>query len=185
MQIRRLMKALPVVGLLVACDTPVDAELGSTLDPDGAETLVVSTASTGASVTGGGWLAGDPDDPHSLRHFSLTANDHGGKAKGRYNLTIGSSDIVVRGDVTCLTVIDGRAWVGGTIDKAELPFPPETVARLTGIAVELVDHGNGSGVDELSGLGLFLDNPDGPQSFCDAADPGPVGPVDRGNYQVR
>lgn len=183
MSIRRLMAALPMAALLVACDTPVDPELGSTLDPDGA--LLASPASSGASVTGGGWRASDPDDPHSLRHFSISAIDRGGKVSGRYNLLIGSSEIVVRGDVTCLTVIDGRAWVGGTIDKAELPFPPEIVAQLTGIAVELVDHGNGSGVDELSGLGLFVANPDGPQSFCDDATPGPVGPVDRGNYEVR
>lgn len=183
MTIRRLMGALPLVALLVACDTPVNPELGSTLDPDGA--LVTSTGSSGASVTGGGWLAADPTDPHSLRHFSLSANDRGGTVSGRYNLLIGSSDIVVRGDVTCLTVIDGRAWVGGTVDKAELPFPPEIVAQITGIAVELVDHGNRSGVDELSGLGLYVANPDGPQGFCDDAVPGSVGPVDRGNYEVR
>lgn len=183
MRIRRLSGTLTLLALLVACDTPVDPELGSTLDPDGA--LVASTGSSGASVTGGGWRAADPDDPHSLRHFSLSAVERGGKVSGRYNLLIGSSDIVVQGDVTCLTVIDGRAWVGGTIDKAELPFSPEIVAQLTGIAVELVDHGDGSGVDELSGLGLYVANPDGPQSFCDDATPGPVGPVDRGNYQVR
>lgn len=183
MSIRCLKAALPVIALLVACDTPVDPELGSTLDPDG--TFLPSPATSGVSVTGGGWRAADPDDPHSLRHFSLSAVERGGKVSGRYNLLIGSSDIVVRGDVTCLTVIDGRAWVGGTIDKAELPYSPEIVAQLTGIAVELVDHGDGSGVDELSGLGLFLADPDGPQTFCDDATPGPVGPVDRGNYEVR
>lgn len=75
--------------------------------------------------------------------------------------------------------------MGGTIDKAKLPYPPEIVAQITGIAAELVDHGTGSGVDELSGLGLYVDNPDGPRGFCDDAVPGLVGPVDRGNYQVR
>jgi hypothetical protein len=185
MNVLRLMGALPLVALLAACDTPLDPELGSTLDPDGAKALVASAGSAGASVTGGGWRSTDPDDPTALRHFSITAGNRGGTVSGRYNLVTGSSDIVVRGDVTCLTVVDGRAWVGGTIDKTELPFPPEIVAQLTGIAVELVDHGNGSGVDELSALGLFVNDPEGPQRFCDDADPGPVDPVDRGSYQVR
>lgn len=185
MNIRRLIGLLPLAALLTACEGPVDPELGSTLDPDGAKALVASAARSGVSVTGGGWRASDPDDPTSLRHFSITAQARGGKVSGRYNLVVGSSDVVVRGDVTCLTVVDGRAWIGGTIDRAELPFPQELVDQLTGIAVELVDHGNGSGVDELSSLGLYVANPAGPQTFCDDATPGSVAPVDRGSYQVR
>jgi hypothetical protein len=187
MAIPRSVRLVPLVALLVACDTGVEPRLGSTLDPDGvalAASVLEARSATDAFVTGGAWRDADPGEDRSIRHFSISANRHGGRLTGGYNLVLGSSDIVVRGDVTCLTVAGNRAWVGGSIDEAELPFPPEIIDQITGIAVELVDNGNGSGVDELSDLFLFLAQPGGPQAFCDAAVPGPVRPIDRGNYQV-
>ena len=183
------MAATSLLALAVSCDSPVqpEADLGSTLDPDGLQPQASfhGEAFDVSSVVGIGWQDTDPGEARVLRRFTIAARDLDGRVSGEYEVVTRATNVRVRGEVTCLSVVDNRAFVGGTIEEASLPFPPEIVERLTGVAVEVVDNGRAGGVDEISVLGLFVDDPEGPQRFCDQAVPGPVGPIDRGRLQVR
>lgn len=144
-----------------------------------------------ASVTGSAHQDQAAGEGRTLRAFTISAVKRAdGVTSGQYQLTSdwpfgpdGPPVLQAHGTITCIRVDGNRAYVGGTIDDRNFfeGFP------ITGIAVELVDNGEGSGTapDEVSSLGLFVANPDGPQDFCDAATPGPVSAIDRGNLTVR
>lgn len=172
-------------GSFAACDsapTSPQAEAGPTTVRAEARSDAVM------SVTGSGHRRLDPEDPGSLRRFTISAIGHAdGSASGQYNLVIGPNDIAVHGTVTCVNVVGNRAFVGGTVDRALLPYPPEIVAQITGVAIELVDNGTGpdAPADEISSTAFYLNMPEGPQQWCDDATPGGVGPIEQGNITVR
>ena len=161
------------------------------LPTEGVQPASVGSVGVIASVTGSGHrVLQEGASDRVVRKFTVTANGMSdGSASGRYNLVLGSADLQLRGGVSCVNVVGNRAFVGGDVDPGYLAkiFPPPIAAQITGVALELVDHGEGPGAapDEVSRIGLFLANPDGPQDWCDAAEPGPVDPIDFGNIQVR
>ncbi len=137
-----------------------------------------------AVVTGSGHIDLDPSQTKALRRFTLSAIAHAdGSVSGQYQLVVGPAQLVAHGKVTCVTKSGNRAFIGGTIDRRN--FFEEF--DITGVAIEVVDNGSGPGdpPDEVSSLGLYVSNPDGPQQFCDDATPGPTMPITQGDLSVR
>jgi hypothetical protein len=156
---------------LLACDQPAEpAPAGS----------LATTSGVNASVSGSGHITREDG---SKRHFTISANRRAdGTTTGQYNLVSGSGAVRLHGDVTCLTVIGHRAFVGGTIDRFNLDFG----TPLFGVAIELVDNGEGAvaGPDEISNVFFFVNGPEEIQAYCDDHPVGPVMPIDDGNISV-
>jgi hypothetical protein len=163
---------------LAACQTPTEPDLA-------AAQPAFSAASAPIVVAGSGHIDADPTDPHDLRRFTISAIGHAdGTASGQYQLTIGPAAVTAHGTVTCVSTLGNRAFIGGTIDRRNI-FEEFDI---TGVAIEVVDNGVGGGdvsPDEVSSVGFFVANPDGPQQFCDAATPGPTMPITQGDITVR
>jgi len=79
--------------------------------------------------------------------------------------------------------LDARAFVGGTIDRFNVDFG----TPLFGVAIELVDNGEGGGAapDEISNVFFFINGPEEIQQYCDDHPLGPVLPIDDGDISVR
>lgn len=174
---------------LVACDSPV----GTTASIAAADAPVAASESgIVAAVHGSGHLGpAETGERRSIRAFTISArNLAGGDVKGQYHLTTDSPFgpdahplLKLHGTITCLIVDGDRAYLGGTVDRRNFFEGVD----ITGVAIEVVDNGSGPSAppDEISNVGLFVANPDGPQDYCDAATPGPVIPVDHGDISVR
>jgi len=166
--------ALSALGsaFLLACD--------QSMEPTPAVSLAQSPGVT-ASVSGSGHITREDG---SRRHFTIAgARRADGTTTGEYNLESASGAVRLHGSVTCLTVIDNRAFVGGTIDRFNLDFG----TPLFGVAIELVDNGEGgaAGPDEISNVFFFVNGPEEIQQYCDDHPVGPVMPIDDGNISVR
>jgi len=157
---------------LLACDHPAE--------PRPAEALA-SSRGVAASVTGAGHITREDG---SKRHFTISATRRAdGTTTGEYNLVSGAGAVRLHGPVTCLTVIGNRAFVGGTIDRFNVDFG----TPLFGVAIELVDNGEGGGAapDEISNVFFFINGPEEIQQYCDDHPLGPVLPIDDGDISVR
>lgn len=185
---RDVLVAAALVGL-VACDSPVGAS--STIEAADAS-VAAAEAGVVAAVHGSGHLGPNAiGEGRSLRAFTISARRlASGDVWGQYQLTSDSpfghdADPLLKlhGTITCLTVDGDRAYLGGTVDRRNFFERVD----ITGVAIEVVDHGSGPSAppDEISSVGLFVSNADGPRDFCDAASPGPVVPIDRGDISVR
>jgi hypothetical protein len=188
-----LVGALAVAAGLVACDqaptapgaTDVASSATSSQASDAAPLAAqgVTYAATGA---GQQWSTppGEGMKP-ALRRFTFTAQKKAdGTVTGHYNI-VAASGLHIEGAVTCLNVVDGRAWIGGTFRNAQ-PAPPFTPV---GVAFEVLDGGLGpSATDQISNLGIFAAElgatEENVQDFCDDAIPGPVSPIDLGSVMV-
>lgn len=121
----------------------------------------------------------------ALRRFTFTAQKQAdGTVAGHYNI-VAASGLHIEGSVTCLNVVDGRAWIGGTFRNAQ-PAPPFTPV---GVVFEVLDGGLGpDATDQISNLGIFAAELGATeanvQEFCDDAVPGPVSPIDLGSVMV-
>lgn len=165
---------------LAGCGGPtgVDRATGADLGP------ALSVGEGTVVVVGSGHIDRDPTSAKDLRRFTISAIGHAdGTASGQYELISGTPEVKAHGTVTCVTRSGNRAFIGGTVDRRT--FFEEF--DITGVAIEVVDNGSGPGdpADEVSSVGFFLSNPDGPQDFCDAATPGPTMPITQGNISVR
>ena len=179
MRIAFRMMVLPLV--LAACDAPTgpDPALDAPLRSVGASDGIA------ASVTGSGIRDLDPD-PHRqfIRAFTVSAVKRtDGTVKGQYNLVIGSgSETHLHGDVTCLVVKGGRAWIAGNVTR--WPFPDD-LKDMSSVAVEIVDSGSPDVPDGLSLLGFWIGDPDAGNAWCEEAQVGDVLPITHGDLTVR
>ena len=109
---RRLFVGIAVAGTVLAgCEQPVGHVLATTV-------ALNSAVSSPVLVTGSGHIeAGD-----GLRNFTFHAMlQPDGSVNGSYRIlrTDLSTEFVV--DVTCLSVVANRAWIGGRISFADSP----------------------------------------------------------------
>lgn len=173
---------------------------GPTQPPARAMSTVASAeAGTGvvASATGSGHVM-QPEA--GIRKFTISGLKRAdGSVSGQYDLELGPLDLLkefevappllrFHGTITCMTVIGNSAYLGGTVDShinGELFFGRDD---FTGVAIELIDNGNGPDAvpDEISSLFVYLPSSTGtPQDYCDDPAPGPVFPIEQGNISVR
>lgn len=193
MRIRTLsvLSAL-VATALVACDGAPDIAAPA-LQADAGN---ASVAGLEASATGSGHLH---YSDNSIRAFAISAVKHAdGSVSGQYQLTlaplrffqdlgIAPPIILAHGTVTCMTVVGNSAYIGGTVDSGEnLDLVVGT--DLSGVAIELIDNGNGSSADadQISSAAFYGPGSVGsPQTYCDDPAPGTVFPIQQGNITVR
>lgn len=181
---RRISFAVALV-LAVACSDDAARDLPtSPIGLTEAGSPVVASASGGAHLT----VFANAPKGLGLRNFTFTARAHAsGEVDGEWQLVAGGT--IVHGDVTCLTVVDDRARIGGIVtdDKFSLGFHAGDE-----IAWEAVDQGEGGNAspDETSNLRAFLGAPAGSAAaFClDGSLPDPgvfeLAPIELGNVQV-
>jgi len=136
-----------------------------------------------ASVRGSGHIK-RPDG--TSRIFTLEAAKYAdGRVQGTYSLEMAGPETPVRvkGNITCLVVDGSSAYIGGDVDRFDdNPFP--TVPG--GMAVEIIDNGEGAGADpDLLSPAFFTETQQEVLDYCAAPAPGPVFPIEQGNFQVR
>jgi hypothetical protein len=117
-----------------------------------------------------------------LRKFTFAAITHAdGSISGQFELVAGNADLVAHGTVTCMTVIDNQAWVGGTIDRNSIG------AAFTHGWFRAVDNAGSGATDQVSLL-VVANNPAGDlaRAFCDGtpAFP-PLNDIVQGNINIR
>ena len=118
-----------------------------------------------------------------LRTLSFVAIRHGdGRVTGEWELNNRANDTRLHGDVTCLTVIGNRAWIGGITEQSSNPSTIEG----RGVSWRVVDNGEGAD-DPRDALSLtFVNlNPGVPELRCNNTPPYAVLPIEGGNIQVR
>lgn len=195
----RRLSFVSILGLavLLGCETGVEPEgaaLGSTLDPDGHK---APHASIVATATGSGHVRGGDG---SIRKFTISAVKHrDGTASGQYDLALAPLELLkdfditppllrFHGTVTCMTVIGNSAYIGGVVDRQRnggLFFGRED---FTGVAIELIDNGEGPDAvpDQISSIFVYFpDTPTTPQDYCDDPTPGQVFEIEQGNISIR
>ena len=141
-----------------------------------------------ASVSGHGFFPGSNGEPVI---FSYSAHKHAdGTVKGRYEYDIQSLDARFEGPITCLTVRDNRAWVGGIAETVESTNP--NLAALEGQEMWFQAQDNGESANDppdiTTSIGVTpVGGPLGQaEAYCEAM-PDPRFPqiVHEGNIQVR
>ena len=160
---------------LAACRSgtePTSTNLAPSLDRDGGGRVVQSATGAGHFTIGG-----------ELRTFAFTAQKHAdGSVTGQYQLINRASDARVHGEVTCLSVVGNRAWIGGVQKNGSEGFP-EGLEN----GFRVVDNGEGANdpPDQLSLM--FVNAPPGfAQAYCNARPAAPpLFPIEGGNIQVR
>ena len=127
------------------------------------------------SATGSGHI-----ETTSRRTFSFSANmKSDGSVSGQFNLVIhNDTQIRVHAEVTCMSVVGNRAYVGGVVKSASTP---EWVGSETGWAVE----DNGKSGDMISLMNIPSPTPGFAQSVCDAQSRITNFVVEGGNVRVR
>lgn len=196
------MRKLTFVGVLalvatVGCDSavaPEPAELGSLLDPDGNAVAHVSALS---SATGSGHVRRADG---GIRKFTISAIQHAdGSVSGEYDLKAGPirllqeagihpPQVSFHGTITCMTVVGNSAYLGGVVDRQKNAVIALGTDEFTGVAIELIDNGNGPEAepDQISSIAFYVPgSPSTPQDYCDAPTPGTVFPIEQGNITVR
>ena len=131
-------------------------------------------------VTGGG-SAVIPDSP--LESYGFQAQiDIYGNVKGKAVFQFRPQEARFFGDITCLQVNGGDAWLGGELTKVDVEgFPPLPIYFLW----QVRDNGQGMAAasDEVSSLLLSL-NPDFPDT-CILEPVLPLMELTNGNIQVK
>ena len=146
----------------------------------GPDTQPAFTTGVHAMATGSGLLLQANGE---LRTFTFAAIAHmDGSVSGQFNLVAGNADLIAHGTVTCMTVVDNQAWIGGTIDRNSIGAP------FTHGWWRAVDNADTGAADQISLL-VVANNPAGNlvQAFCDdtpAAFP-PLNDIAQGNVDVR
>jgi hypothetical protein len=171
--------ALVSACVLVACGdshSPVWPSVNSAASRAASLTAVTQSAS-GSPIR---WTAGEP--------FILTfvANKYAdGRVSGRFHADAKSLNARLDVNVTCLSVEDNRAWIGGIIEKSDNPLVQVGLASY----FYVIDIGEGAigaiQQDIVSALRLN-DTPGSELTFC-AGRPTtlPFRRIEDGNVQVR
>lgn len=148
---KQLMMVLASAATLAACESEI-------VRPDGARPAA-SLEGIEARATGAGHLLAANGE---LRKFSFSAVTHAdGTVSGQFELVAGNADLVAHGTVTCMAVVDGQAWIGGTLDRNSIGAP------FTHGWWRAVDGGTDA-PDQLSVLVVANDPAGGlAQAFCD------------------
>ncbi|MGD2070267.1 MAG: hypothetical protein PVI57_16445 [Gemmatimonadota bacterium] len=195
-----IRRPFALVAALAVGVTACQDSTGPTQPPSRAMSTVTSAdAETGvvASATGSGHVK-QPDA--GIRKFTISALKRAdGSVSGQYDLKSGPQDLLkefevsppllsFHGTITCMTVIGNSAYLGGTVDShinGDLYFGTDD---FTGVAIELIDNGDGpdSAPDQISSVAVYLPTtPSTPQDYCDDPAPGSVFPIEQGNISVR
>ena len=194
-----LLSSLCLVGILACTDVVTEPEPA----PDIAKSTKVMAGGGRTyteSITGSGHFITGPlaYTPGVWRTFTMTAKKaQDGSVNGKFQVNLhledGPAD-VVRGTLSCFTILGNTAWVGGHKPGNDP----------TDVAFQVVDNGEGSG-DPPDQVGLYLEAqffgfPAGfAQDFCDDTpeflDFGPpygvapiavlLSPVEGGNIQIK
>jgi hypothetical protein len=160
-------------GLLAsACGADRTAE--SIVGPSFSRGEGVSAAATGS----GGFIQANGE----LRKFTFAATTYrDGRISGQFQLVAGNADLVAHGTVTCMTVIDNRAWIGGTLDRNSIGAP------FTHAWWRAVDNSATGAPDEIS-LAAVANDPGGDlnRAFCDNTPAAPpLNTVTQGSITIR
>lgn len=143
----------------------------------GAPSFAAAAAASGdqEQVTGNGQLSVGGE----LRTFAFTAVRHGdGTVSGEYQLINRAASTKIHADITCLSIVGNRAWIG-VVATPSSDVPGETAFRVE-------DNGEGSNAP-ADGLSLaFVGGGPGFAAFYCAARPAApdLNPIEGGNIQV-
>jgi hypothetical protein len=168
--------AILCAAVLAGCDSGLEPTAttapGPPLFNQGSGPVVQSATGAGHFTVGG-----------ELRTFSFTALKYAdGSVQGEYELFSRLTGARIHGDVTCLTVVGNRAWIGGRQEHGTEQFTP---GLENGFRV--VDNGEGANdpPDQMSLM--FVNAPPGfAQNYCNFMPPAPaLNPIEAGNIQVR
>ena len=152
---------IPAAVLFAACggeSLTSPASIGSLLDPDGAVVSADEPAVT-ASVVGAAHR--DAGDKPVVLNFSAVQRADG-TVSGSYYYQSVVNHVSIHVDVTCLTVVDNRAWVGGVISRSSIP-------ALVGTVSYFYATDNGEGVEATDEVSLVraADQPGENLRFCE------------------
>ena len=137
--------------------------------------VVQSVTGSGNFTTGGG----------NFRTFTFTARRHAdGTVTGqwqRVNHVGNASESKSHGQVTCFTIIDNQAWIGGFATSGLFSTPPNNE-----VATRVVDNGEGSGSTDQISLQFVGAGPGFAAGYCGTTPTSPaLNNVAAGNIQVR
>lgn len=123
--------------LLAACEAGTDPTA-----PSAAPAATVTAAPTSATGSGHYFSGGEQ------RTFAFSAVEHAdGSASGQFEIVIHAIDRYIQANVTCVTVRNDTAWVGGVVTKTN--HPAVIVGRVSYFWT--VDGGEGAdAVDKVS-----------------------------------
>ncbi len=167
---RGLAWCLVAGGVLVGCDAATAPE---PFAADAAFNTAISEKATGS---------GHFDVGGELRTFSFNAIQRSdGKITGQWQVKNRLLEVIVHGNVTCITVIGNSAWIGGSITSSSDPTFVGNDARW-----RVIDNGEGASAppDQISQIPAGLP-PGAAQAFCDAAPLVGVNDIVQGNIQIR
>lgn len=124
------------------------------------------------SARGGGHF----QEAGALRTFAFTAKNRAdGSTQGQWQVHNRANGVREHGVVTCLEVVDNRAWIGGTVTHSSDPL---RVGQDRNFRV--FDGGEGSGSQDYASLVEAR-----PAVACHAMFPDQLRALDGGNIQVR
>lgn len=105
------------------------------------------SASVGAGphVTGSGHLERDLGAGPELTSFSYNAIAKGDTASGQFQFNFRAADLKVHGYVSCVTVVDNVAWIGGVITRLTSTDPADQELVGTDVWWRVRDNGEGDG----------------------------------------
>lgn len=137
--------AILVTMTAAACESPSapQASAGPGLEPDG---MLIAEMAVTASATGAAHreFSGHP----VILNFSAVERADGSVSGGYFYRAV-AQNLFIRVDVTCMTVVDNRAWIAGVIVDAS-----ENAAGLIGTVSYFYTTDNGEGAaadtDEVS-----------------------------------
>ena len=142
------------------------------------------------SVTGSGHVFRDLGEGPELTTFSYSAiQREDGGTSGQFQFNFRALNLVVHGEVTCLTAAGNVAWVGGVIDQLRSDDPADQELVGTDIWWRVTDNGEGSAdTPDLTTSLLFTipGNPTTAASWCnDQPTRGVERPINNGNIQIK
>lgn len=154
-------------------------------------TVLTSMGAVGAAASGNAAIHGTTVQGIKDETFSFTALGTGSAlaAKGQvavHFLTFANSEVTVHAEVTCISVVGNRAWVGSRITRfaRDGEAVPERVGRPMTFSV--MDVGEGGGTTDLASLVFFPSASAGDVDFCNTRPAVPVlRPSENGNIQVK
>ena len=174
----------------VACSDATTAVQSSELFARPPESARRAVGGVALSVTGSGHVFRDLGAGPELTTFSYSAIRRAdGATSGQFQFNFRALDLVVHGEVTCVTAAGNIAWIGGVIDRLESDDPADQELVGTDIWWRVTDRGEGfeDSADLTTSL-LFTipGNPTTAQSWCnDKPTRGVERPIIAGNIQVK
>jgi len=174
---------------VVACSDATTAVQSSELFARLPESARRTDGGVALSVTGSGHVFRDLGAGPELTTFSYSAIRRAdGATSGQFQFNFRALNLVVHGEVTCVTAAGNIAWIGGVIDRLQSDDPVDQELVGTDIWWRVTDNGEGSGdAADLTTSLLFTiaGNPTTAASWCaDQPTRGVQRPINNGNIQV-